>query len=278
MDSDRNIATSFSFLIPFRNREIERVENCLKSIATQTYKNFEVIFIDYGSDLEIAQKTREVVSRFGYNYLYSDTRYMFWNQNHALNIGLNVAKNEYIIRLDVDIILPPNFLDKISNSINDIQFINCQCYYTDQNFDYVNISKDKLAKLSISDFSATGLCMIVAKKYLLKINGFNEFYILWGFDDLDTTRSLQNLGLQLVWMDAIKVPLLHQWHKKNTSTLSELIYETKKKYYLNGTNLGSSHIGLKITTEERDCLKIIPLLDERKKITVSGYLESFRFE
>lgn len=62
-----------SIVIGFRNRELARVKNALDSLANQSLKDFELIFIDYGSDESIAQETRTVVGSYNFaKYYYSD--------------------------------------------------------------------------------------------------------------------------------------------------------------------------------------------------------------
>ena len=47
--------TKFSFIVPYRNRDTKIAKRCLLSLQTQkVITDYEVIFIDYGSDKVIS--------------------------------------------------------------------------------------------------------------------------------------------------------------------------------------------------------------------------------
>jgi glycosyltransferase involved in cell wall biosynthesis len=271
MDSNRlvNNKPSFSFLIPFRNREIERVKNCLKSISEQTLNDYEVIFIDYGSDEVISNEVEKLVLSFGFKYIFTDTRGMFWNQNHALNIGLKKGQNNYIIRLDIDIILPSFFLQKISAEIEPNNFINCKCRYATASFNLEQFTQEQLLKLPQSETVATGLCMIVSRQKLLEINGFDEYYILWGFDDLDTTKRLTGSGLKHHWIDASSLSLLHQWHPTHYNDRIKNLYKVKMKYYISNAENNHKIFGEITQSSDRSALSILKNLHTDHEIKIN---------
>lgn len=89
---------------------------CLDSIYKQTYKNFEIIFIDNGSIDDTASILK----------LYPDVRLIDNADNRgfciANNQGISIAKGSYILTLNSDIILDENFLTEMKRAIeaNDI--------------------------------------------------------------------------------------------------------------------------------------------------------------
>ncbi len=74
------------------------VKTAVQSILNQTYTNFEFIIINDGSD----DKTAEIIKSF------SDKRIIFIDNAKnsglitALNSGIEIAKGEYIARMDAD--------------------------------------------------------------------------------------------------------------------------------------------------------------------------------
>jgi len=88
-----------SVVIPTYNRGCE-IQRCLESVLAQTYKHFEVLVVDDGSDPE--DPTEEVVrrlddSRLRYLRLESHT-----NANVARNAGIQAARGIYVAMLDSD--------------------------------------------------------------------------------------------------------------------------------------------------------------------------------
>lgn len=104
--------TALTIVFGFRDREVARVGRCLASLAQQTFRDFEVLFVDYGSQSQTAVAVRSVVEQYDFaRYIYTETRGYPWNRSHALNIGGKQATGTYLMTTDVDMIYPPDFLD-----------------------------------------------------------------------------------------------------------------------------------------------------------------------
>ncbi|WP_237276357.1 glycosyltransferase family 2 protein [Tenacibaculum ovolyticum] len=88
----------FSIIIPTYNRA-EELKECLISLENQTYKNFEVLICDDGSNDDSREIAKEFEDTLNVQY--------FWNENwggpaRPRNIGLDSAKGEWICFLDSD--------------------------------------------------------------------------------------------------------------------------------------------------------------------------------
>lgn len=93
-----------SIIVPVYNMEVF-VEECLKSILNNTYTNFELIIVNDGS----TDNTLEIVSKF------KDPRIQIINKENggaasSRNVGLNIAKGEYIIFIDADDVITTDFI------------------------------------------------------------------------------------------------------------------------------------------------------------------------
>ncbi|MGN0301576.1 MAG: glycosyltransferase family 2 protein [Anaerotardibacter sp.] len=98
-----------SVIIPIYNVE-KYIAECLKSVANQTFNDFEVICIDDGStdnSLDMARRAVEGDSRFAY-FTQENA-----GQSAARNNGLKHAKGEYVIFLDADDYWELNTLQKL---------------------------------------------------------------------------------------------------------------------------------------------------------------------
>jgi len=101
-----------SVIIPVFNSE-KYIENALLSVLKQTYKNFEIIIIDDGSNDNTLDVIHEIKNRFNEN------RIIILEQNHrgcgaARNLGIRHAKADLIAFLDSDDIW---FADKLERTI-----------------------------------------------------------------------------------------------------------------------------------------------------------------
>ena len=108
-----------TIIFPYRNRELDRIKKCFDSLAIQTNKNFDIIFVDYGSEQSIASEVKSYVSQFpNLEYIYSYCQYQPWSRAKAINIGIKTAKTDYVFIADIDMIFREDFVEilhKIKN-------------------------------------------------------------------------------------------------------------------------------------------------------------------
>jgi GT2 family glycosyltransferase len=203
----------FSFIVLYRNREIERVKRCLQSIVNQTNKDFEIIFLDYGSE----PNQSEMVAAYCQNlplirYVYAPTQGWFWCRSHALNLGVAAATQPYVIIVDIDIVYCPHFVAYLAAKVNQTTYFNYACYYLPQDFtDYAGLDYQRSYPYTVSDFSGTGL-LIAPTKVLEEVGGFDTIFKIWGFEDRDIFHRLEDKGLQNIRISITDLPTFHQWH------------------------------------------------------------------
>lgn len=82
-----------SVIIPIYNGS-KYIEETLQSIAEQTYPAIEVVIIDDGS----TDNTAEIVKKHDVTYVYQENK----GVSAALNLGVEVAKGDYIASIDAD--------------------------------------------------------------------------------------------------------------------------------------------------------------------------------
>ena len=59
-----------SVIVPVYNTPVKFLNACIKSIASQTYKNVELLLIDDGSKKEIAQECDDLKTAIAHCYLW----------------------------------------------------------------------------------------------------------------------------------------------------------------------------------------------------------------
>ena len=214
----------FSIIIGYRNRDLHRIKIALEYIDRQSNKNFEVIFIDYGSDEVLANEAKALLDTYSFVfYTFNNTQGWFWNRAHALNTGLNLAKGEIVLMYDIDLIVETDFIEKISRlDFNNVFYI-FECFYLPQNFDCdkKNVFNDGIHHRQ--DY--VGLCA-GKKEDLLAINGFDEFFMVWGAEDEDLYKRLENNGLVMKRQTAREYSIFHQWHPTESPSFPTLWYIT----------------------------------------------------
>lgn len=104
----------FSILVPVYNVE-KYLPECLESIENQTYRDFEVILVDDGSN----DRSGEICDQFKERTTTNTTVLHKENQGliSARRIGINNAKGEYCIFCDSDDFLETTALEELNQVI-----------------------------------------------------------------------------------------------------------------------------------------------------------------
>lgn len=100
----KEIQNLVSVIVPVYNSE-KQIENCIRSIRNQTWKNIEIIIINDGStdhSSEICERLCLLDKRI---YVFHQANY---GVSYARNKGMEAARGEYIIFVDSDDELPEN--------------------------------------------------------------------------------------------------------------------------------------------------------------------------
>ncbi len=114
----------FSIIIPCYNKE-DGIGRCLQSLISQTYDNFEIIIIDDGSTDDSAKIIKSFMRHK------ARIRAYFLPENHgrliARNMGMRMAKNDWICWLDADDEYISTYLEEYNKAISeneDIKIFN----------------------------------------------------------------------------------------------------------------------------------------------------------
>lgn len=155
----------------------DTIELCLRSIAAQTYTNYEVICVDDGS----TDSSREILDACK-TIFQNNTYIVIKNKENkgltkSLNIGIKSANGEYIARIDCDDSWTSTKLQK------QVEFLDQNSEYGVVGSFYINAYKGKqyMVRLPITDKSI--------KKHIYQINPFGHSCILV------RKKTLQNVNL-----------------------------------------------------------------------------------
>jgi len=164
------------------------LDQAIQSILEQTYKEFEFIIIANGS------KYKQIYEYLIDNYSYDDRVIILKSPigqvAHALNIGLDNAKYDYIATMDADDISHPDRLKKQLDFLikSNLDFLGVDMRMIDENNEIIGIvkmpkGKDINKKLPFRGcFSNNAL--LYKKNIVIKVRGYNagfnsEDYDLW---------------------------------------------------------------------------------------------------
>lgn len=103
----------YSIIIPVYNRP-EEVNELLRSLSQQSVLDFEVIVVEDGS----VKDCRAVVDSWAHglpsiHYIYIPNS----GPSRARNEGVRLARGEYVIILDSDVVLPSDYLNAVSKGL-----------------------------------------------------------------------------------------------------------------------------------------------------------------
>ena len=183
----------FSICIPTLNEE-KYVGGILSCLEKQTFKDFEVIVVDGGSQ----DKTKEIVLKFSGKYpiqfLKSPQRGVSFQRNYAAK----KASGQYVIFFDADVMIENDFLERINNHLEkqDIDILTAWNKPISNKpideFIYLFVNIFMLELIKKKSPGAVGVFICVRKSSFEKIGGFRE-KVNFG-EDFDLAKRLHDSG------------------------------------------------------------------------------------
>lgn len=180
------------------------LEKCLNSLKKVNYSNFETILVDNNS----TDGSVEFVTKN-----YSDVIIIKLNQNKGYaepnNIGAHLAKGDYLLFLNNDTIVTPEFMSEmIKVSEKDETIAMCQSLLLkpdgsiDSSGDFIDeigvVYNSKTKSNEIREISsARGASMLVRKKVFEELGGFDEKFFV-SFEDVDLGWRAWIMGYRVV--------------------------------------------------------------------------------
>ena len=162
-----------SVIIPIYNRQ-NFIEECLRSILTQSYQNFEILIIDDGSTDQTVAVCKAIAK--------NEPRIKLFEAEHggvsaARNIGLEAAKGDFVFFVDSDDVIHPLLLETLVTSLKNTDAgiagtINAPC--SDAHWHKVAEAIHKSTapgKTQYKDNAASLYCMFTSKSPFIQMGG-----------------------------------------------------------------------------------------------------------
>ena len=102
----------YSLIIPVFNRPDE-VDELLQSLIKQTFKDFEVIVVEDGSKVPCRDVVEKYLNKLNVKYFSKPNS----GPGQTRNYGAERSNGDYLIVLDSDCVLPPDYLQEIENEL-----------------------------------------------------------------------------------------------------------------------------------------------------------------
>jgi GT2 family glycosyltransferase len=214
-------------LIGVRDRADYRIENSLKSIGAQKQLpgTVHTLIVDYGSSPANAAATEEACRRYGAEYMRIQGA-SCWSRARCLNIGIRRVSTKFLMTCDADIVLSPTYLSDAIGALRRTPL----ALVCSQMLDLPEGSAETLRRAADSgealdvhtyrpwcsprfSWPLHPSIAITYTAFLQSIRGYDEYYELWGCEDVDLVRRLECLGIRPRKLDADSF-YLHQWHPR----------------------------------------------------------------
>lgn len=254
-----------SVIVTIYNR-LEYSRNIIKCLLNQTVKIDELIFADDGSEENLFEVIKDLIPKccFKIKHVYQDDLGFRASKNR--NNGARVAEGNVLLFIDQDVIFPDDFIEIFSSNIKKGKFIFSRAImsteteksiiqkiinsggsypeiyekinYTDKiklrkkknnkdifyNFLYSIKLRDRGAKIPSMIFS-------IYKDDFIKVNGFDEKYFGWGYEDDDLFNRLYKAGCtsKPLFFDTPPVHMWHYYEKSKKESPNEIYYRQRKK-------------------------------------------------
>lgn len=232
-----------SVIITTKNEE-KNIENCLKSIVESSielkrYRNIEknkdsskplnfynskfleIIVVDNNS----SDKTKEIAQKYTskvYNFPHPSEFKRIKNFRGAqLNFGVKKSKGQIIFFPDADMTFDKNLLKEVVNLIINKDFD--ALYIPEEVIGRGFLGKIRSFERSFYNGTCIDAVRVIKKSLFLKVGGFDEKNIYFGFDDWDFNKKIKKSGAKL---GITKSKIYH--HEENL-TLKRYL-EKKAKY------------------------------------------------
>ena len=203
----------FSIIVPVYNRPQE-ISDLLESLSSQTDKGFELIIVEDGSSVRCEEQCRQADKSVAVKYFYKDNE----GRSIARNYGIERAGGDFLIFVDSDCILPPDYIANLRKSLTQNptdcfggpdaahdSFTDTQKAINYAMTSFLTTGGIRGGKVSMEKFTPRTFNMGFSKKVYEKVGGFREMFS----EDIDMSTRIRQAGFMIVLFPDVAV-----YHKR----------------------------------------------------------------
>lgn len=256
----------YSLIVPVYNRPDE-VRELLESLTTQRFTDFEVIVVEDGSQLTCKEVCDTYTGKLDLHY-YPKTNS---GPGQSRNYGAGLAKGEYLIVLDSDVVLPEGYLQAVEDELQrepadafggpdraNASFTDVQKAISYSMTSFFTTGGIRGGKKKLDKFYPRSFNMGIRRDVYMRLGGFSK--MRFG-EDIDFSIRIFQAGCRCRLF-----PEAWVWHKRRTDF---------RKFWRQVYNSGIARINL--YKKYPDSLKMVHLLPALFTVGVVGLLLLFVF-
>lgn len=185
-------SSMISIIIPVYNQKDKLIE-CLNSILLQTYKNYEIIIVNDGSDSELSiDEYKSEINKL--KIINQENK----GSNLARNRGFKEAIGEYLLFCDADVVMELNMLEKMLIALRenpDKSYAYSSFKWGVKLFNLWDFDSEKLKKMPYIHTTS------LIRRQDFPESGWDEN--LKRFQDWDLWLTMLKKGKKGIWIDKI---------------------------------------------------------------------------
>lgn len=210
-----------SIIVPCYNHE-KFIAETIESAYNSSYQNLEVIIVNDGSKDNSEQVVRLLQKKYHkLVYVYQENGGPASARNH----GIKIAKGKYVLPLDADDLISPDYIQKcveILESNQSVKLVYCNAEFFGERTGPWNLKPYKPESLALDNMI---FCSAVYRKSDWESVGGYEEQMTWGWEDWEFWISLLSRGGEVV-----KLPVTGFYYRVNkNSRRKSTDKEAKKK-------------------------------------------------
>jgi glycosyltransferase involved in cell wall biosynthesis len=223
----------FSIVIPTLNEE-KHFPQLLENLANQTFQEFEVVQVDAQSEDQTVKQAQKFKNKLDLKILTSGTK----NVGYQRNLGAEKSRADWIVFMDADNSIKPNFLQQLKQQINNNPQVDVFTTWLDVE-DYpakhkptaqvINFGLELLSKFNPAAFGA----LIGVKRQVFQQIKFNPntYYA----EDSEFVQSAAEAGYNYVcWHKPRYTYSFRRIEKEGLLKITSIFIEGYVKSFFNG--------------------------------------------
>jgi len=228
LEEQRRRPDDITVVIGVRNRSDHRISLALRSIREQTHPagQIQILVVDYGSEPATAAFIAAICREHGAAHVHVETTEP-WSRSRCLNIGIRRVDTTFLMTSDVDILLSPGYISAALRILRESPHsVICSPMLDlpQHSAEVLRHAADTGGPLLLDewrrwtkarlDWRSHPSITVTYSAFHHLVRGYDEYFELWGSEDLDLLRRLLKLGLDRHILDSDDAFYLHQWHPR----------------------------------------------------------------